>query len=105
MIFHPELAQAIVDGRKTVTRRPVKGDEPCRYKVGRTYAVQTGRGKKAVARILVLSVTREPAGAITTNEAIREGFRDPVGFADKWESLYQGQPWRHWWRIEFEVVA
>lgn len=62
MIFGQEMIDAVLAGRKTVTRRPVKFLDgptrdwlrvPCRYKPGRTYAVQPrieeGRAKVGAA--------------------------------------------------------
>lgn len=79
MIFKPELVTLILAGNKTQTRRPVlyglNGKViPCRYKVGHTYAVQPGRGKRQVARIEILEVRRESWGAISEPDAIAEGF-------------------------------
>lgn len=45
VIFRPELARKIIRGEKTMTRRPIKpGETTCRYRPGRDYAVQPGRG-------------------------------------------------------------
>ena len=75
MIF--KQYQQVLDGTKTQTRRPVKeGDEgvelqgsiaavfahrgsKLKWQVGRTYAVQPGRGKKAVGRIRIIKIRRE----------------------------------------------
>ena len=56
-------------------RRKVKpGETECRYKVGRTYAVQPGRTKAGVARIEVLYVRRERLRDLYKFGAIAEGF-------------------------------
>lgn len=88
MIFTPPLARAVATGRKTQTRRPVKGDKPCRYQAGHSYAVQPGRGKEAIARLRVLDVHDELAGDITFADARREGFRTTLEFKAAWVSLY-----------------
>lgn len=75
MIFGSELLPKVLDGSKTMTRRPVEsGGIACRYAPGRDYAVQPGRGKKAVARIKVTEVRRERWRDITEADAGREGF-------------------------------
>lgn len=110
MIFRPEVAQAILDGHKTVMRRRRTGsnptgkpggwlDEPCRYKVGRTYAIQPGPGKKAIGRIRVTGVRPELMTDLTVDEARREGFAGIPEFI----ATYHGRG--SWldivWRIEF----
>ena len=84
MIFGPDLIGKVLDGSKTVTRRR----PPVRYKVGRTYAVQPGRGKPAVGRIRVTAVRTEWLGEITLHGCRHEGFRDRGEFADYWSKLH-----------------
>lgn len=105
MMFAPDLAQAIVDGRKTETRRPATFPGPCRYQPGRTYAVQPGRGERAIAHIRVLNVLIEPLGAITHHGATAEGFPTPAAFVARWVELY-GVFDQHLpvWVIRFELV-
>lgn len=88
MIFRPELVRAITAGRKTVTRRPVRGDEPCRYVAGKTYAVQPGRGRPAILRIAITSVEVGVAGDVTFDEARAEGFRTTDDFKAYWVGLH-----------------
>jgi hypothetical protein len=45
----------VLQGKKTVTRRLGMSGTGRIYEVGKTYAVQPGRTKKQVARILILS--------------------------------------------------
>lgn len=156
MLFKPELCQAILDGRKTETRRLVKyGDgklnlgeqlwfmqgvgsnigsifqdgrnrtptvvtrwqySPYRIKwqVGRTYAIQPGRGKRAVGRFLLTGIHGECLQDITGQDAVNEGFQpiqhsasvvlipapqvaDGIAirmFAKYWDSLHR--PKHHW---------
>ena len=119
MIFAPDLCEKILAGEKTVTRRRVKYDDqgralPCRYKVGKVYAIQPGRGKKAVGRMRVTLVSPypgEPLGRLSDLQAALEGFQfilgdgDPVAFEDYWRRLYGSyNPRTMVWRIEFELV-
>jgi hypothetical protein len=119
MIFAADLADKILAGKKTVTRRPRKVDpwtagtgpggggraEPCRYQVGRTYSIQPGRGKKGVGRIRILSVRMENLCDMDNHEARLEGFGTLRDFENRWLTLYPGA---HWldpvWRIEFALV-
>lgn len=115
MIFTADLVEKILAGEKTQTRRPRSGsnptgerggwlDEPCRYKPGRTYAVQPGRGKKAVARIHVLSVKPEALCDMTDEDVRAEGFAARDAFVAKWLSIYGHGNWLDpVWRIEFEL--
>lgn len=119
MIFKPEMVEKILAGEKTVTRRPAKtqmGDlvtattrpeaqAACRYEVGKTYAVQPGRGKKGVARIRVLDVDRYELDLIGDIDAAREGFGGWEEFRDYWRALYGSyDPTQLVDRIEFELV-
>lgn len=87
MIFKPELAKLIINGRKTQTRRPIKTAE-CKYIEGKHYAIQPGRGQKAIDRLLVGSVHRETLGEIDHQSALREGFPGFGEFLEYWANLY-----------------
>ena len=93
--------QQVLDGTKTQTRRPVKDDEKliggdvgksmwvhsgahnaamqqiiaprARFVTGKTYAVQPGRGKKAVGRIRVTKIRRQRLGEISEEDCMHEG--------------------------------
>jgi hypothetical protein len=110
--FKPELAQAVMAGRKTVTRR-LASDKPrspwyrggCALKVGGDYAVCPGRGKHAIGRVRVTSVRRGPLHlALNPGEAEREGFHSAEAFLKAWKAINGG--WDDMatvWRVEFEV--
>ena len=113
MIFRPELVNLILRGQKTETRRPVKsGETECRYKVGRTYAVQPGRTKAGVARIRILSARKERLGLVTDEDAEREGFtaRNDLTprqeFLNYWLVLYgRLDEDQEVWVIRFKLVG
>jgi hypothetical protein len=91
MIFTPDSIQMIENGTKTQTRRPVKehaegtwmelgkitevvtSKASIKWGVGRTYAIQPGRGKKSVGRIKLTSIACERVCDITDEDAIKEG--------------------------------
>lgn len=110
MIFGLARIPAILDGSKTVTRRPAKKDHagylPCRYRPGRTYAVQPGRGKATVARIRVTDVRMEPlSGVYSPGEAQAEGFASVEEFCDYWLRLHGDMNAETViYRIAFELV-
>lgn len=135
MIFLPELAEKIVRGEKTETRRIVQSGE---YLVGclredyvyrpggavkwaaypsKSYAVQPGRGKKAIARITITAIRRERLWKITPNGIAAEGFGSfsidslPMAsrwFMDLWDRLHdKGERWSDnpkVWVLSFKVA-
>lgn len=116
IIFSNGLHEKVLDGTKTVTRRPViTADrtlsnwhiDRCPTLVGKTRAVVPGRSQKGVGRILITGVKREqfflPTN-ITTAEAHREGFASRSGFLDTWAKLHgKLRTPMDVWRVEFEV--
>lgn len=125
MIFQHTIEQ-VLDGTKTQTRRIAKGlVSRCKYSVGKTYAVQPGRGKKGVARIRIIGMHNEHLQELTEEDAVAEGCKSTydlggirggycrtisaVGnFAKLWDSIQP--PGRRWadnpmvWVIKFELV-
>lgn len=87
MIFRPELAKLIKQGKKTQTRR-IATTKICRYAAGKSYAVQPGRGKAAMCRITVTGVRMERLGDLTLKDAKREGFVTTAEFFDYWRALH-----------------
>lgn len=147
MIFQHTLEQ-VLSGQKTQTRRLVGPGEDLivvqeakaviqvhqrghyksirtKWQTGSVYAVQSGRGKKAVARIRITDLRRQRLQQIGWMDAIAEGFTDPrraairldpnhpkspvAQFRAVWEQIHRGYPNR-WednpevWAITFELV-
>lgn len=117
MLFTPDNAQKVIAGLKTQTRRPQQElDEAyitysydltprivfragrLLWQVGKTYAVQPGRGKASIGRILLKSIRKERVNEISEADAMAEGvtlhstyqpgqgYRD--GFRTLWNSIY-----------------
>jgi len=145
MLFKPELCEKIRCGKKTQTRRLVHQDDKkgvrstsCNtqkitaiyrnsrrtWVVDKCYAIQPGRGKKAIGRFRLLNIRREHLQDISARDAINEGvelsglqdypayaFSDNVlrRFAELWDSI-NTKPGTRWqdnpevWVLEFEVI-
>ena len=137
MIFRPELVTAIRAGWKTQTRRLVKdGDyavmarkvsmsmglarmdevrgrpgNRLRWKVGRVYWAQPGRGKMGVCRFKLLSIRREPVQSITDEDARAEGMgsiHPVIQFIDVWNGIHKDR--KSWannpmaWVLDFDLL-
>ena len=137
MIFKEKLCQKVLDGTKTQTRRLVEGNSFIRltgdyYQVNdvngrrkwcvhKSYAVQPGRGKKAVGRIFINRIRRESLQLISEADAIAEGvrklYRCPQwlpdeakrSFEELWNSIYpKDNRWEddpEVWVLEFELAG
>ena len=112
MNFRPELAQAVLDGRKTVTRRLVSSNPRspwfeggCSLKVGQDYAICPGRGKHAIGRTRVVSVELERLNWVDADEAIREGFPTVLAFREAFTAINGGyDPHALVWRVGLEAL-
>ena len=106
MQFGPQLMPKVLDGTKTQTRRKVRyGQTRCPYEPLRQYAVQPGRGMRAVGRILVLKVEEQELSELTEEAAVLEGFASTREFYDYWYKLYRGVGLHERvWVITFELV-
>ncbi len=76
MQFKREMADLVLSGKKTQTRRI----KPPRHKVGSIQPVQCGYRDKARAHIRILDVRRQRLGDVTQAEADAEGFKTPLAF-------------------------
>ena len=126
MLFKPHLAEAILQSKKTQTRRLRKlthsavllnsrhiiavytnnmaatsRNNRLLWRIGNTYAIQPGRGKKAIGRFRLLSIQQQPLQAITAEDARAEGLADYAnptkGFVRLWNSINTkpGTRWQH----------
>lgn len=106
MIFEPAVVDMIRQGKKTMTRRPVaRCETTCRYYVGRTYAIQPGRGQVATGLVTItVAPHRERLGEITRKDARKEGYKTTQDFQRHFVELHG-----HWtpdldvWVIEFAL--
>ena len=102
-----------------VLRRDATRYERLKWQVGRTYAVQPGRGKSAMGRIRLTGIRRERLHQASVNDIIAEGFgvwhgedhkADLAAFANAWDTLHvrAGTRWQDnpdVWVLEFELIA
>ena len=125
MIFQ-HTWQQVLSGQKTQTRRlardndrlwtvEVEDREPekvlwrgtrVKWRTGRSYAVQPGRGKRAMARIRLLDIRYQLLGHVTEVEARAEGFSCLDEFERTWTTIHgrfnTEQPV---WALEFRLLA
>jgi len=100
MIFQ-QTYQLILEDKKTATRRLVNPndrllDNPKRveangrikWQVGRTYALQPGRGQKAVGRIRITDIHKQPLGQMTIEDAVAEGYPSLDDFRQIWLQIH-----------------
>lgn len=97
------------------------------YQVGKTYAVQPGRGKVAIGRIRITDIKREDVRDISDEDVKAEGFTSKTAFWGVWCRMHDKDTWdsqyelirpdfvRKWiahrpaecyqaWVLEFELV-
>ena len=104
MIFRPRHCDLILAGEKTQTRRlvresdqaltdeygniiEVRRDGRLLWLVGQTYAIQPGRGKHAIGRLLLQDIRREHLHEISEEDAKAEGaILRAANFAEEWEN-------------------
>jgi hypothetical protein len=108
LILTPQQARTVMRGAKTQYRLPARRDEDrCRFQVGKSYAVQPGRGRAARGRVLVTAVRLGLAGDVTFEDARAEGFRT----RDEWRAAWVRLHDRAWleqrcaYSAEGELVA
>jgi hypothetical protein len=124
MIFSRELADLIVNGRKTQARRPVPpGETEPRYRPGRDYAIETseqhwvadpkavkgGRTvtiRRTIDRLYITSTHQATVGDLEHQDALREGFENIGAFIDHWQRLTRRRtfdPDQPVWVLSFEL--
>lgn len=111
MIFKQELAEKILRGEKTATRRQMSDNprspwyrEKCAYKVGQVFTVNPGRGVKNVGSAKVTAVYKQRLFDMGAEAARQEGFESLPAFQAAWRSINGGFFNEMVWVIEFELV-
>lgn len=112
MNFQGDLAELVMAGKKTETRR-LLSDNPrspwykreCGFKVGRDYAVCRGRGKgPQIGRIEIIKTFQQPLDEIDEAGAVAEGCADVAEYFELFEKI-NGALARdiRVWVVRFEV--
>ena len=102
LLFRKSIAQKIVDGAKTATRRPSRP----MVRAGGTYRIRVGFFSYLQERIKVNDLYLQRLGDMTHQDALDEGYSSLEKFKREWEELYG-----RWdveeavWVVEFEHVA
>jgi uncharacterized protein YhfF len=66
-----------------------------KWRVGNTYAVQPGRGKRAIGRIRVTGLRVERLQTLTHEDALAEGVASVEEYAALWDAIHskRGERW------------
>jgi hypothetical protein len=108
LIFSASLLPLVLDGSKSMTRRPKKPgdttihnqrDEPRQivqvkrngralWTVGGDQAIIPGRGKHGVGRLTILAISSEDVRNISLADVYHEGFKNRYEFWQKWTGFY-----------------
>lgn len=112
MIFRKELAELILDGKKTATRRRMN-DNPrspwfrghCGYDLFQVFTINPGRGKKRVASAEVTCVYPQALKLMADEDARKEGFDSLDAFKEAWRQINGTfDPREYVWVVEFGLV-
>lgn len=88
LIFKPVLCEAILEGRKVLTRRPLDAEGKHPYAIGQRHAVLPGMARHGIATVEVVACRTQPLLDITNEGADGEGFPTRQAFIDYWRQLY-----------------
>jgi len=58
------------------------------YQAGKTYAVQSGRGKPAIGRIYIEDISSQDVRKIRDEDVRAEGFASKVNFLETWTQMH-----------------
>lgn len=112
MLFREHLAEKIIAGQKTATRRLPKENRRspwwiggCRYRVGKRFPIMCNFNEPARAYAIVTRVALERLGDIKPSQARAEGAGPGVtGFRELWASIngvFDPEQWV--WVVEFRL--
>jgi len=67
-----------------------------RYQVGNRYAIQPGRGQRAVGRFVLVGIRLQWLPDITDEEIRREGFPHATAFWATWTAMHRASRCQVW---------
>ncbi|MCW4010053.1 MAG: ASCH domain-containing protein [Candidatus Bathyarchaeota archaeon] len=101
LFFNRHHLRLIVEGKKTATRRR-KG----RFKNGAVVGIRHWMFEKSLAKIRILRKYQQPLGAMTEEDANKEGGYTLKQFREVWREISGSwEPAQVVWVYEFELVA
>jgi uncharacterized protein YhfF len=111
MLFREYLAEKILAGEKTATRRLPKENRRspwwiggCRYRVGKRFPIMCNFNEPARAYAIVTRVALERLGDIRPSQALHEGAGGVVAFRELWASINEVFDPEQWvWVVEFKL--
>lgn len=112
MIFKEDLAEKILAGEKTATRRCLSDNprspwwrEKCAYTVGQVFTINPGRGVRRVGEARVTRVYKQPPLYVSGDQARTEGFATSIEFLDVFQKINPGiDVTESVWVVEFELL-
>ena len=105
MMFDKFCVDKILEGKKTVTRRLLKGRQPAR--VGKIHKLKIDRTKKTYGLILITDCYLEAIKNIDDKEAKKEGFETRKEYLNYFMNINNIDILDDHdlvWRIEFELL-
>jgi hypothetical protein len=102
LLFKKHLVPKIINGSKTATRRARRPN----VKPGKTYRIRVNYKGSLDHQITIIRLYQQRLGAMTEDDACREGFPSLHNYKKAWESIYG--PWDEnmvVWVVEFNYVG
>jgi hypothetical protein len=101
ILFKKSLANKIISGEKTATRRPKRP----MVKPGGEYNIRVNFYTHLPDRYRVIKRFQQRLGDMSHDDALNEGFRDLDEFREEWKSIYGADdPDQVVWVVEFEYI-
>jgi hypothetical protein len=101
ILFKPEHVEPILRGQKTQTRRT--GHK--RWKVRSVHQAKTNYKDAPFADLLITRVRSEQLGAISENDARKEGYPSVEAYQEAFGRIYGWwKPKTEVWVLDFEVI-
>ncbi len=101
ILFKKSYITKIINGEKTVTRRPKRP----MVKPGGEYNIRVSFYTHLPDRFRVMKRVQQRLGDMSHDDAIKEGFRDLDEFREEWTGIYGAyDPDQIVWVVEFQYL-